>query len=327
MSSIDGDGSSGPRIYRASSIGYSLEALVAPHLGFSPIPPPAWLQAKFDEGSTLEPLIIDFLKRDGWAIQTTQSMLNSVGDYQIEVHLNVIPGVAKIVGHVDGFHYADAGNQVPGCAGSRVLEVKTMAKASWEKFRDKGWDAGGVIEKYKWQISAYMLATGMPATVVAWNKDKDISKTFTGDSDCIIVVSVQEPFYLISDFAARLAEVESCIADGEIPEGCTDYPCAYFYLHAGTKEIEPANPELDWLLSQWLEADKKEKEYKKEKDLIREEILAQAEEKGSKVKGSQGVTVSTAWQREGTVSYVKKAQWVTEIRGPRTKGEKAKDGE
>lgn len=280
-----------PRIYRASSLGYSLEQLVAPHLGFEPIPPPEWLQEKFDEGTALEPIVVEELYQQGWTIT----------DQQEEINLDIIPGVAIVRGHIDGV--ADA---------NRVIEIKTMNGRTWKEFQIHGWDTPGIIQRYKWQASAYMLGTGMPLELVGWNKEaKNSEQQYT-------TAWVKEPFYLISDIAQKISEAEKYIADGVIPEGCTDYPCPYFYLHAERVEAEPADTELDELLNTWAEANQKRKAYEAEEKKLRDMIVEYVGQEGkAKVKGSNGVTVSVAWQDAQEVSFQKTAKWVTTVSAPR----------
>lgn len=289
--SVGGQSVAEPRIYRASSLGYSLETLVAPHLGYEAIPPPEWLQAKFDEGSDLEPIVIGVLRERGWFLQ----------DEQLEVELEVIPGVAKVVGHLDGTGHPDS---LPW----GVVEVKTMAEKSYKDFEVNGWaSSSSLITKYKWQASAYMLATGKPHYMVAWNKS----------TQEIYVEFAHAPFFTISDIANKLQAAEDAIEAGIIPEGCKDYPCPYFYLHPPIDEPEPAGQELDGLLAAWREANRKKKIYEAEEASLREMVKEYVGEIAGKVKGSQGITVSTNWVPEKEVRYVKAGHWETRITNPR----------
>lgn len=296
------------RVYRASSLGYSLENLVAPFLGYGPIPPPAWLQEKFDEGKEIEPKCVEKLRDNGWMIQVSQDEVNAVGDNQIEVELEVIPGVAKIVGHLDGMVHIGPELTVLLPSLPAILEVKSMAHKSWLEFDLHGWSTPGIIQKYKWQASSLMLATGLPHILVAWDKEtEELSQ-----------VETCEPFYSISDIANKLSQAEAHIEAGTIPEGCTDYPCPYFYLHEVKEEPEPADGQLDGLMNAWLEANRKAKIYKGEADALREMIVEYVGQEGkARVKGSQGVSVSVSWQEEQEVSYTKKGGWVTTVSAPR----------
>lgn len=294
-----------PRIYRASSLGYSLEQLVAPHLGFEPIPPPEWLQEKFDEGTALEPIVLLELRQLGWQIQDHQLEPNSEGDFQIEVILEVIPDVATVRGHVDALGTFGAGSA------SRVIEVKSMAEKSFAEASRSAWDTPGLIQRYKWQLSAYMLATGLPAVMVVCSKGE-------GGVNNLLYMYADEPFYLISDIAQKISEAEKYIADGVIPEGCTDYPCPYFYLHGEKVQAEQADKDLDALMAAWLESNRKKKVYADEEASLRGMIVEYVGQEGkAKVRGSNGVTVSVSWQEGGESTVTRQPKWVTTVSPPR----------
>lgn len=296
------------REYRASSLGYSLCQLVCPHLGYDPLPTPDFLQEKFDEGRRLEPLVVEKLRSTLPCKIDYQNVGAEDGRDGEEVSIEIIPNVATITGHLDGRI------TVSHNGGEKVLEIKTMADKSWQDFYKNGWGSkGSLIEKYRWQASFYMLATGLPLMLVAWNKD----------TEEIARQTVTVPFYSVSDIASKIWKAEKYIASGEIPDGCSDFPCPYVYLHPPKEEVEKADGELDSLMEQWLVADQKEKVYKAEKDKLRAAIVEYVGEEGKgKVKGSQGVTVSTVWQPGKEVSYKTKDAWVTSVSAPRVRKDK-----
>lgn len=298
-----------PRIYRASSLGYSLERLVAPFLGFEALPTPDWLLEKFQDGTDLEPQVVAELENLGWTVSTTQPEINSEGNHQLEVTLDVIPGVATVRGHLDGVGIE------PPARPARVVEVKSMGEKSVKEASRLGWETPGLIQKYKWQLSCYMLATGLEGVLVVCSKGK-------GGVKNLLYMYADQPFYTISDIANKLQQAEDYIRDGIIPEGCTDYPCPYAYLHSVEEPPEQADTELDGLLAAWLEADKHEKVYKSEKAVLKEAIVEYVGGEGKgKVKGSQGVLVSVNWVEEKEVNYKTKGHWETRINPPR-KGRK-----
>ena len=297
---------SSPRIYRASSLGYSLESLVCPHLGYDAIPPPEWLMQKFQEGTDLEPQVLAELESLGWQLTVTQDEVNSEGDYQLEVMLEVIPGVATVRGHLDATGVEPMSNHPV------VVEVKSMAEKSFTEVNRLAWNTPGLIQKYKWQLSAYMLATQLPGVLVVCSKGADGLKN-------LLYMYADEPFYSISDIANKLQTAEDAINSGTIPEGCTDYPCPYFYLHAPIEAPEPAPKELDGLLDAWKEINRKKKIYESEEASLRDMIKEYVGEIAGKVRGSQGITVSTNWVAEKEVSYTKPGHWETRITTPREK--------
>lgn len=292
-----------PRIYRASSLGYSLCQLVAPHLGYEAIPPPEWLQEKFDEGKEIEPKVLADLENKGWKISASQATINDIGDYQHEFYLDIIPGQAVVRGHIDAFGQSHIYDDL-------VVEVKSTNDKYFKEIEEKGWNAGGLLDKYKWQISCYMLATGRPVALV-WCRKSD---------EQLYVMYADEPFYSISDIALKIASAEEHIREGKIPDGCTDFPCPYFYLHGGADNIppEPADKDMDTLLTAWLEANKRKKIYEGEEKALREMIVEMAgAEISGKIKGSQGVVVSTVYQEESEYVTKRKAGWITRVSAPR----------
>lgn len=286
-----------PRIYRASSMGYSIERLSAPHLGYEPIGPPESLQAAFDEGHRLEPIVIEKLETDGWTITGQQK----------EVNIDIIPGVAIIQGHIDGLCVR------PNCVAEEVLEVKTMSHKNFLDWKSNGWDSKlPLIQKYKWQASCYMFGTGLAHVLVGWDKQ-------TGE---YWVEVENRPFHLISDLANKVAAAEQAIKDGIPPSDCQDWGCPFWYLHENKDAIpeEKADGELDTLMTAWLEADRKKKIYEGEAKALREMIVEFAGEKiVGKVRGSQGVTVTTTWVEAKEVSYKTKAHWETRVTPPKKK--------
>ncbi len=291
------------RTYRASSLGYSLEALVAGHLGYSPVDVPEFIQRAYAEGNRIEPLAIEKLREMGWQIRTAQNEVNANGDYQIEVELEVIPEVAKVVGHLDGV-LKQLGEA------TSVVEIKMMANQSWRTFKRYGWDSPGLVQKYKWQASAYMLASGLAHVMVAWNKD----------TEELHIVEQLEPFYSIADIANKLAQAEDFIARGVVPDGCEDFPCPYYYLHPPKEQVDKADQSLEDKLAAWLIVDQDIKQLEKVRSTMREQILAlTGDATVAKVKGACGVTVETYWQKESTYTTTKREGWVTRISGPRAK--------
>lgn len=298
------------RDYRASALGYSLCQLVNPHLGFQSLPVPDYLQSAFDEGHRLEPIVIAKL-RDTLDCQIAYQNIGSEDGLDgEEVVLEVIPGMARIVGHVDGRI------KVTSNGPEKVLEIKSMSDKNFRQFSNTGFDNNNkLFEKYKWQVSAYMLATQMPLMLVAWNKvtEEIARQTFT------------EPFYTMSDIANRIYAAERQIKLGVPPDTCEDFPCSYVYLHGEKVVAEVADEELDYLMAMWLDADRKVKAEIVEKDRLRSAIVEYVGEEGAgKVKGSQGVTVNVAWQPESSVAHTKKAGWVTTVSAPRAR--KVEDG-
>lgn len=206
-------GDDGTITYRASALGGECtRALVLSRLGYDERPPPADMQERFNEGHLHEDAVLARMKDEGWTIW----------DQQAEVSL-MVSGKIRVVGHIDA-----KGAVVLSKEGfdkdvtPRVVEVKSQSKDEFAAFQSSGWESG-YFPRYKWQLSCYMHATGLPAVVV--RKDRNSGK--------LALEWVDEPFYTVQQIRSRVLSVEVLAADGIGPEECgpgTIYPCPFFYM-------------------------------------------------------------------------------------------------
>lgn len=224
----------GQHVYRASSLGGCSKAIIAARLAYDPMDPPESMGQVFAEGNLHESAVIEWLKGRGYKIQ----------DEQLEV---VIPCPLNcvIVGHVDGIADWDISRG--------VLEVKSMSDNAFKTFQKMRWDTPGLIQKYKWQISSYMISLGLPGLLVVKNRNN-------GDT---LILEIPKPFYDKSQLIARVVSLEIQARKG-LPESCDNpsYPCPFYYLHE-EKELElmgsaglasqgqPASPELGLLVANY----------------------------------------------------------------------------
>jgi hypothetical protein len=192
------------RMYRASALGGCLKAQIAEKLNFTAIDTSGKMERFANEGALHEE---DVVRR-----------LAIVEDRQREVTLELMPSVV-VVGHLDGiFRAGDVSHlQMP-----RVLEVKSMSDDAFKKWKENGWDTAGLVQKYKWQVSVYMLATGLGLYFVVKNRN-------TGEWSEVLV---DEPFYSKQDILSRVLEIEKWVRRGELPEECDvkNFPCPFYYL-------------------------------------------------------------------------------------------------
>lgn len=249
--------------YRASSVGRCPRALFASRLGMTPIDPPSDMQARFDDGHLHEGAV-------------RQKMLDAgiqVVDDQSEIIVPITPRLL-IVGHHDGI-VSNLGDwsaiapdlgPVPNLA---VLEIKSMAQSSFEKWQLHGFDA---FPNYATQIALYMEALSMPAVYAVKNKN-----------------SGQMAWRLLDELPADLAAikrkivgVEQAVRDNVMPDcGPVDWPCPFFYLHDEEVRTGPAkdqievrdDPALDALAVNYTKAKGEESRAKAAKDRAREALM------------------------------------------------------
>lgn len=222
-------------IHRASAIGGCLKSQIAAHLGMKPIAPDDASRRRMDEGSLHEGDVVARLVDDGWLVERQQD----------EVYLTVFgpPGAtwsAKVEGHLDGVISADPQHFAsPGFVSiGRVLEIKSMGKSAFAEFKAKGWEAGGLVDRYRWQISCYMHATGLEALVVAKSRD----------SGELLKFGVELPFYTLDQIAERVGYIEDHVARGQLPDDCPhDWFCDFKYLCSRSSEEDGAEHSSDEL--------------------------------------------------------------------------------
>lgn len=268
-------------IIRASAIGSTcMWELVAAGQGMPLSDVPTALQAAFDEGHRLEPIINQMLDDMGYRI---------TGE-QVEGELVITPTL-KIRYHPDG--YIDHGINEPGPF--RILEDKTMANDSWQKAA-KG-SVGDIFAEYNWQLSVMMWANydgaPMPALWVGYNKgNSDGSECL--DQGRLLFQKVDVPPIDITELRAKALMIQSLVEGDPImdsPLTCdyTHYPCRFLaFRPENESKVDVGNvpenvevpedkrEEVDNLVRQYLHNKGIVDEAKQKQDEARDALLALA---------------------------------------------------
>jgi hypothetical protein len=104
----------------------------------------------------------------------------------------------------------------------RIYEVKSQGDDEWKPIRE-----GRLWERYKFQISVYMWATGLPLTVVRVRRGRE------GGIEEEVKEEFETPPVSLEGIRGRVFEVEM-LARRDLSEvGCekVEYPCPFFYTH------------------------------------------------------------------------------------------------
>lgn len=229
-------------VYRASALGGCQKALIAARVGFDALEPKV-KPAFFEAGNKAE---------DDWFAAAAKTGRTFTGQ-QMEVTLQLTGNIA-VVGHIDGLEIGKDRR------GDWTIEVKSMSGNEWAKVNWQNvWAHPGLVQKYKWQMSVYILAReGRPLNAVFYNRDTGETKEFL----------VKEPWYTVDDVRARVLAIEVAAREADLPQLCDipSYPCPYFYLHEDQLPEELVGPELQALAGQYYDAQQKEKVAKAVKD-------------------------------------------------------------
>jgi hypothetical protein len=195
-------------VYGSSSLGKCMKQQVALRMDYSPAKTPEWLQKAFDGGHKYEEVLISRLLEAGRNIDFVTPVKDCVGRWdhctQHEVVFKV-SGEVIVLAHLDGIERIDDDN-------SPTIEIKSMSKLEYAKHPHNHniWDSPGLIQDYKWQISAAMVARKQPTIV------------FFGcrDSDEWFEVTVEKPFHTEAEIRGRIMQIEGWARQGVLPDTC-----------------------------------------------------------------------------------------------------------
>lgn len=250
-------------VYSASELGSCTKYLVGKRLGYEPPPSYGSDIPAFQRGHETEQEVLTWLQSpsQGWTITRTQP------EYYLPMPDNAEGEKVAVICHPDAI-----GAQLGGP--EHAIEIKRCADAAYNDIRINGWEhARHLFPRYRWQVSCYFHATGLPVLFVARNsevgKDGEV-KTFTDTMDSV------PPLYSLNDIQRRVAHLESLALNHDLPLDC-DYPnhlCPLDYLH----EYEfQSNPELEKLAIQYDEVRKRgsgeRKQERYERQLLRNRLM------------------------------------------------------
>jgi hypothetical protein len=233
-----------PYSYRASELGACIKRLAAARMGKTPHESvPTHIQAAFDRGNAHEIACLATMRSEGWTVTYEQ--------FEVNTPLRVGTEVINISGHLDSMV------QLPELKGEYVGEIKSPN--AWRQFVDQMWSDNPcpLVQRYKWQISFYMLAMKSEALMICL--DEDFKLRYHG---------IEEPFYSWDDVVNRINDVEEIVASGTLPKLCSvrDYPCPYFYLHEDETMEYTVDTVIDELVERRAKAKTAMDKLKKEVD-------------------------------------------------------------
>jgi hypothetical protein len=186
--------------------------------GVEGAPPPAAMQARFDEGHKNEPVIM------GKLLEANPQMVMQASDDQMQVELEV--GGAVVRGHIDGI--------IQHGPNRYLVEAKALGKqlySEWEKSAKfpSRFPEGGLWDKYALQTSVYHYALGkLPICFVVGEKDDN------GDVQGISFRWYAESMTPLITIMQRVLSLELLAKQGMPKDDCTkgEYPCPYYQFHA-----------------------------------------------------------------------------------------------
>lgn len=276
-------------LYKASELGACSKYLIARRCGFEPIedkyaaPIPA-----FERGKRMELEILDWMRGQGWVITDTQrAYWHKIWEKDGEE--------VVIEAHPDALGW------MQGPAAERyAIEIKICDLSSYLDYKRNGLPyARGLFARYRWQVSAYALVSGLPVVLV-------IREHETVDQQTEVYYLSASDLYSAAEILARVQWLEGKVDEYDIPTAC-DMPniyCPLPFLHETEVEEDPA---LEVLVAEHAELKRQRKKGVDQVDAklltLRTKILKQlgtyGEERGRTVDLGR-YRVSDSW---GPVSH------------------------
>ncbi len=240
-------------IYRASSLGNCIGALVRARLGVTGSPPPDAMLERYAEGHEYEATVLQRGLGVDWLEVTSTDNLALFGKVVVDpatnrnqVETEIAWGNKVVRCHPDGV--VTRGSTLE----QFVCEVKFLGPDMFREARDD-FDAFLTAHpSYKWQAAIEMLSTGLPLLYVVGEKDiveVEGERVLRGVGEVLTTEVTTPPFNLV-DVKMRIAEVEGWVARGEMP-ACPlplMYPCAYWADH----QVDEKPVIDDDVLKEWI---------------------------------------------------------------------------
>jgi hypothetical protein len=262
-------------IYRASSVGSCPRKLWAARSGYPAAATSDKMQAVFDRGHELEPIILNALTTlHGWELRNFQ------GEVFFQVFTLPSGVTVSVIGHYD----AEARYPIPGQLANPTHDA---GWSEWFPCDVKGFGPDLVSEylsnglrnlpHYEWQQSIYMLGhpTAKGYLMPVWDKEKSelLISSLYPMPNTVTLAAIEE----------KLMAVEMAYINSTMPECTNEYPCPYFALH---DEKTPATTELPesahLFVTARQNADAKVKLWQSVKDTMTAQIISILGEKDFK---------------------------------------------
>jgi len=239
------------------------------------------LQRAFDEGNTLEPVVIKRMEDEEQVVFLSKQM---EGELRIRKDLVIRYHPDGITNYGSWFwqrHREVATTVDPMLTRTLITEIKALSHTLWSKA--VATSVGNTISEYPWQLSSMMWGEGqrehhgtlglyVPAMWVAYNKGtppvNDMGdRELCADEGRIHYELVTEPPISLGDLAAKALQVYELVQGEDIEvtgrpcDSPTHFPCRYLYVRpepeaqVATLEADGERAEhIDYLAREYISA-------------------------------------------------------------------------
>jgi hypothetical protein len=247
-------------LYRASSVGSCPRKLWAARSGMEAKPTTAKMQAIFDRGKELEPVILRALQDKGWELRNYQ------GEVLFQVFTLPSGTVISIIGHYD----CEARYPLPN--GNSFIwsewlpcDVKGFGPDLVSEYLSHGIDN---LPHYQWQQSIYIIGhdTAKSFLMPIWDKEKNELLSSS--------LYPRIPDITLQDIETKLLGIERHYLESTMPPCSNEFPCPFYYLHDTVETPDDDLPsEAELFVTARQSADAKIKLFQSAKDAMTEQLL------------------------------------------------------
>lgn len=316
-------------VYRASSFGYCIGALVRARLGMTPSVPPDLMLERYQEGHDWEREVlsrglgVDYVEVTDSRLERFGTIVEGRnGERQVEAEIAWGNKIVRV--HPDAIVQRGADKKL------FVAEVKFLAEDRLKQMvHTHDHDMLETLgPTYAWQASIEMLATGLPMLYIVGAKKVETtleSRKVVGIG-ASLELTWDEPAFSLLDVKMRVAEVEGWVARGDMPPCVVpfDYPCGFWQEHEAREVAEVDDAVLVHLVESYARAKANETAHHNEADNIKGDIADRLIDLHLDSGRCAGWDLAWVQPRKGNVSW---ASWAKEAkkRWPETK-ELGEDG-
>lgn len=245
----------GRNVYRLSALGGDQAQLVAGAMGVQGAEMPAKLLPRLEEGKAAEDVILKLVHEQFKYRRATYNELGKLREegviagynpveQQVQVRLEV-GTTAMVQGHTDEVCVIGVGSDF-----FVVVEAKAFGPDLWKKWVARH-DITKDFERYAWQVSGLIAATGLPVLFAVGKKDRDAIDA--GDLGAISELDArlytpEKPPFTLAQIKGRVMSAQKHVNNHDIPE-CDKggWPCPFFKegFCLGKAEVEKEFTDLD----------------------------------------------------------------------------------
>jgi hypothetical protein len=302
-------------VYRASSLMSCQNLLLMARLGYDGSSPPEWMQKRFDAGHDHEPLILAKLESEGQV-----EVYNRQGSVDLPVgskavirgHIDGMLAGKLWVSSINGYRFSEPTTHVVD--GLVIVDAKALSKAGYAKWVANQWRD---FPYYLWQQFAYAKGYGAVGVLMAVKcKDSDEHVWDYWEIDAMPITA--------ADLYRRVLYIEGLAEHGESaifssPCDPVSFPCPYWMFHPTGQDVTIDDGELtggfealETLALKRNAAAEREREAKREKESLDEEITELVSGRVAKAKLPGGANFSTYHTTRSITDWAAIAQAVGE---------------